>query len=88
MRLRILSKDMQRINRNARVAKWRRWFAWHPARVNGHIVIWLETLYRRGGWRTMDLYGRKAWVWEYSTAAVHNGTRPYSDAPPPLPRKR
>ena len=59
MRLRILSKDMQRINMNARLAKWRRWFAWHPVRLAPDDVRWLEWIERRGSVRLYD--GKVFW---------------------------
>jgi hypothetical protein len=27
--------------------KWRQWFAWHPVRINGKELVWLEKVERK-----------------------------------------
>lgn len=32
------------------ICEWRRWFAWHPIKINGKEVVWLETVERKRVW--------------------------------------
>lgn len=51
----------------ARMATWRRWFAWHPIQMDSGEWVWLETVertvdYYDGPFLALDM------VWKYRTA--------------------
>ena len=73
MRIAILSHE----ERNARLAIWHRWFAWHPARVGPCDVRWMETVERR-------FTGR--WCGEYGDLRMFEHRSPASDAPNNAPQ--
>lgn len=44
----------KRIKTWAEIEAWRRWFAWHPVRIEGpegyYRIVWLEWIERRTRW--------------------------------------
>lgn len=46
-----------------RLSKWHKFFAWYPVAISAHDYRWLETVRRKGVWyRSYDTY---EWDWEY-----------------------
>ena len=54
-----LSRDEKIKNKK----KWRRWFAWHPVRIDNHDCRWLEYVERKGVFWTC--FSGEGWDYEY-----------------------
>jgi hypothetical protein len=50
--------------KEARLGKWHRWFAWRPVYLGPHDCRWLEFIWRRGD-RCASWY-ETWWNWQYN----------------------
>ena len=69
-RLKKMKKNLRKIHHERAMAKWHKWYAWHPVRVptngrmSGMTMCWLGIVERRGQYFDC-LLSTPYWTWQY-----------------------